>query len=181
MKNLKEYIYESLLDDEEDILDKQDKKLLDSVKWFYDKSLECKNWDQLYKLIKEFKSLLDFKNNATELQPSLPRPKQGIYSKYWELQSVYRFTNKDLLCRINLNLNGEKESPADMHMILAIGYGKSNVLRLWWQGNKPKWGIGGKDTMNVLIRNDWHMYLIKPESYIKSSYDPMAEELGIKH
>jgi hypothetical protein len=181
MKNLKEYIFESLLDDEEDLLDKQDKKLLDPVKWFHDESLECKNWDQLYKLIEEFKSLLDLKTNATELHPRLPRPKTGVYSKYWELQSVGIFTNKDLFCRINLNLNGEKESPQDMHMILAIGYGKSDALRLWWKGNKPKWSIGGKDTMNVLIRNGWHMYLIKPESYIKSSYDPMAEELGIKH
>lgn len=182
MKSLKEYIDESLLADFDDITGEQDKRLFEPISWLYDESLRCKNWNQLLDVVKEFKYVLDIKGNATELHSRFPRPKTGIYSQFWEPQSSHRFTNRDLLCRIDLNLSDASEfSPADSHaQIVTIGYGKTEGLQLEWVHNKPKWRVCGKDIINKLVKNEHSIYLIDPKSPIVSSYNAMMKEFNIK-
>lgn len=176
MIDLKKYIYESLLDNEEDLIDKSDKTLLHPFRWFYEESTKCKDFNQLYKLILEFHNIIKLKHYSSEIHPRMPRPKTGIYSNYWDLKSL-RYSKNDLICRFNFDINDPGIS-THKNDLLYIGFCKSEGLALNIDRQKITWRIIGSDKIrDVLVKNNDKVYYINPSSSIKTEYSEIFEQI----
>lgn len=176
MKNLKEYIFETLLDDEEDIIDKSDKTLLHPFRWFYEESIKCKNIDQLYKLVLEFHNVIKIKHHSTKIHPRTPRPTTGIYANYWDLHTK-KYSKNDLICRFNFDIN----DPNSIYLrpdVLYIGFCKHEGLALSIMGKKIIWKVIGPDKIrDVLVRINDRVYHIDPDSSIRTEYTEIFEQI----
>ena len=181
MRNLWDILNESILDDEEEIMSKIDKQLLHPFEWLHEESLKCNNWDQLYKILKQFYSVISAKTYSAELQSKVPAPKSGgIYQYYWDLKS-YKYSKNDLLCRFNFDINDPGIS-THKNDLLYLGFAKSEGMALNIDRQKVTWRILGKDKIrNVLVKRDSDkVFYINPDSSFYSEYKAMADELGLK-
>jgi hypothetical protein len=182
MRNLWDILNESILDDEEDIMNNADKMMLHPYTWLHEESLNCKNWNDLYKVLKQFYSVISNKIYSTELYPKVSAPKTGLYSRYWDLKN-YRYGKNDLLCRFNFDINDPSHNITSyMNDVLYIGFAKSEGLALNIKGNKISWRIIGVDKIrDVLVaRNKDKVFYINPASSLYGEYKDVANELGLK-
>ena len=185
MRNLWDILNESLLDDEEDIINRSDKQMLHPFEWLHEESLKCKNWDQLYKILKQFYSVISNKIYSTELHPKGSAPKGGLYSRYWDLKT-YKYGKNDLLCRFNFDINNPTPKFNRGHIMnfdaLYIGFANSEGLALNVKSNKMTWKTIAPDKIRdvLVMRNEDQVFYINPNSSFYSEYKDTANELGLK-
>ena len=175
---LKDYIQESLLDDFEDLANAQDAVLMHPFTWLHEQSLKCKDWNQLYKVLKEFHSIISMKEYSTEIDRKTYSNDNTEYH-FWTIQSR-KLNKNDLLCRFNFNINDPGIS-LYKYDLLYIGFSKSMGLALNIDRQNISWRIiNSKMILQDMSDNVDEMYRIKPNSSFYKEYDAMAKELGIK-
>ena len=184
MRNLWDILNESILDDEEEIINRSDKQMLHPFEWLHEESLNCKNWSELYKVLKQFYSVISNKTYSAELHPKVPAPKTGLYSRYWDIKidlKTHRYGKNDLLCRFNFDINNPSHN-INRDDVLYVGFAKSEGLSLNIKGNKISWRIIGVDKIrDVLVtRNEDKVFYVNPTSSFYSEYKAVADELGLK-
>lgn len=176
MIDLKDYINESLLDDFDDITQDQDELFSDPLSWIYKKSKSCKNWNQLIKILKEFKEFIDASKVGTIIKRRTPAPKTGLYSRMWDLRT-YNFGKSNMLCRFEIDLDGIQNSKEHDIRALIIGFGKSNQSAILCFGATGAYWIVGGDITQKLVTNDSNVYHIDPKSTFYKGYDDLFKKI----
>lgn len=181
MIDLKDFINESLLDDFDVMADEQDTLLQTPIHWLHEKAPECKSWDQLLKILKEFHEIVSLKGNSTEIKPKGKRPTGGLFSKYWSLKSSYKYGKNDLICSFLFDIDNPKNYnigdgyPQD---ILLIGFGKTLSLALTLHNGRVVWRKLD-DVTDHSTPLYGKVYYINPKSNIYSDYKEIADGMGI--
>jgi hypothetical protein len=181
MIDLKNFINESLLNDFDIMADEQDTLLQAPIQWLRKNASDCKSWDQLLKILKEFHEIVSIKDNGTEIKPKRKRPAGGLFSRYWSLRSSYKYGKNDLICSFLFdidkpeNYNMSEGYPQD---ILLIGFGKSLSLALTLHNGRVVWRKL-HDITDHPTPLYGKVYYINPKSNIYSDYKEIADEMGI--
>lgn len=177
MIDLKDFINESLLDDFDDIAQDQDELFSDPLSWIYKKSKSCKNWNQLIKILKEFKEFIDASKVGTIIKRRIPTPKTGLYSIYWDLKT-YNFRKSNLLCKFEIDINDFNNRSGDFDIrVLIIGFGKSDrSIMLCFDTTGAYWMVGG-DITQPLVSNNATVYHIDPKSTFYKGYDDLFKKI----
>lgn len=181
MIDLKDFINESLLDDFDVMADEQDTLLQTPIQWLHKKAPECKSWDQLLKILKEFHEIVSLKGNGAEIKPKGKRPTGGLFSKYWILKSSYKYGKNDLICSFLFDIDNPKNynmSDGYPQDILLIGFGKTLSLALTLHNGRVVWRKL-HDITDHSTPLYGKVYYINPKSNIYSDYKEVAKEMGI--
>lgn len=169
MTNLKDFIIESLLDDEEEIGEKIDLLADRPLLWFFQESRKCKSLTNLISTLEVFKNrILKY---SSEIKPVNNNHKTGILSKYWYLSSL-KLSPNDLYFIFNdidMVLKEKHES-----IILRMGYKRDRLLHVIWdaKNNQCRWYIDyDKMWNNSIALNTQSLFYFK-----NSILNPCSED-----
>lgn len=167
MKDLKD-IYESILDDEDELVGKTDYMLERPLKWFYEESLKCRNIDDFDKLVRTFENIIVSQKQVYLLKQN---PRFQLKTPgYWRPMGSFKMSRNEIY--IVIKPNTIKSYPT-----IQIGRGGYQKYRygVGLFDGKVDWVEYDGGMSNMAIHTDDKLYVVLNKPQIIKDFEELEE------
>ena len=172
MKTLKQHIKESILDDNLDT--KTDYMFERPIKWFYEESLKCQNFNDFKKLLTAFENILikqtDFCIQTPKFRSLDPHLKA---LGYWNPNGHQKMSGNYIYITI------WKDGP-EKYPLVRIGKGsiRNTFIRCDWDGKKAVWVESGESMTNIICQMNSVIGFCKNHSDLENDCEELIKKIN---